>query len=100
MNDNINLRADRISKYQARLKHLDELLERARKKNIEATEHKNELKEIVTKREELADYIGEMKRLDPEHWQQEEIEKAGPMGLWDSVAQQLEKLVERFEKKK
>ena len=40
-----------------------------------------------------------MERIDPKHWQEEEIEKSGPMALWDSVAQQLEKLVERIEKK-
>jgi len=33
------------------------------------------------------------------NWQEEEIEKSGPMALWDSVAQQLEKLVEKIEKK-
>jgi len=31
MND-VNLRTEHISRYQARLKHLDELLERARQK--------------------------------------------------------------------
>ena len=97
--NNVNLRADRISRYQARLKHLDELLERARQKKIEEAEHETELKELAGKREELAKYIGEMEHIDPKHWQEEEIEKAGPMALWDSLAQQLEKLVERIEKK-
>ena len=32
------------------------------------------------------------------NWREEEIEKAGPMGIWDALAQQIEKLVERLEK--
>lgn len=91
MND-INIRSDHISRYQARLKHLDELLERARQKK--AAEHEKELQELAAKREELAGQVSEMK-----DWKEEEIEKAGPMAVWDSVAQQLEKLVERIEKK-
>ena len=97
MND-INLRSEHIGRYEARLKHLDELLARARQRKIEETEHKTELEEIVSKREELATYVDEMKLKDLEHWKEEEIEKAGPMAVWDAVAQQLEKLVERFEK--
>ncbi|MGD8811853.1 MAG: hypothetical protein PVH16_03890, partial [Thioalkalispiraceae bacterium] len=93
MND-INIRADRISRYQARLKHIDELLERAHQQETRTTEHETALKEITGKREKLADYIGELKHMDPSHWQEQEIEKSGPMALWDSVAQQLEKLVE------
>lgn len=98
MND-INLRSEHISRYEARLKHLDELLERAHQTKIEAAEHETELKDITGKRKELAAYVDEMRLKDLEHWKEEEIEKAGPMALWDAVAQQLEKLVERLEKK-
>jgi hypothetical protein len=98
MND-INLRSAQISRYQSRLKHLDELLKRAHQKENVEPEQKTELKELARKREEFARYIGDLKHIDTEHWQEEEIEKAGPMALWDSVAQQLEKLVERLEKK-
>ena len=98
MND-INLRSEHISRYQARLKHLDQLLERARRKQIETAEHEAELKAITGKREELAKYISDLEHLNLEDWKEEEIEKGGPMGIWDSVAQQLEKLVEKLEKK-
>jgi len=40
-----------------------------------------------------------MEHLDLEDWKEDIIEKRGPMGIWDSVAQQLEKLVEKLEKK-
>lgn len=98
MND-VNLRSEHISRYQAQLKHLDQLLERVRHVKIETAEHETELKEITGKREELAKYVSDMEHIDVEDWQEEEIEKAGPMGLWDSIAQQLEKLVERLERK-
>jgi|GEM_PF-3564369 hypothetical protein len=31
-----------------------------------------------------------------ENWQGDEIIKAGPTGIWDATAQQVEKLVERI----
>ncbi|MCK4707522.1 MAG: hypothetical protein KAU21_02810 [Gammaproteobacteria bacterium] len=98
MND-INLRSEHIRRYEARLKHLDELLERARQNKIEETEHETELKELSGKRKQLASHVDEMRLKDLDNWRQEEIEKAGPMAVWDAVAQQLERLVEKFEKK-
>jgi hypothetical protein len=91
MND-INLRSDRISHYQAKLKHLDQLLERAHQKK--EAEHEKELEQIAARREHLARQLTEMK-----DWKEEEIEQAGPMAVWDSLAQQLESLIERIEKK-
>jgi hypothetical protein len=32
-----------------------------------------------------------------ESWREEEIEMAVPMGIWDAMGQQLEKLAERIE---
>lgn len=98
MND-INLRSDHLGRYQARLKRLDELLARARQKQIESAEHEAELKKLAERREELARHLEQIEPIPAEDWQEEEIEQAGPMGLWDSVAQQLEKLVEKLEKK-
>lgn len=93
MND-INIRSEHISRYQAKLKHLDDLLERARRHQVEEAEHQAELKELAAKREELVQHISDM-----ENWQEQEIEQAGPMAIWDAIAQQAEKLVERLEKK-
>jgi len=93
MND-INLKSDHISHYHAKLQHLDELLQRARQHKIEEAEHEAELKQLIARREELAHHLNDM-----ESWREEEFEKAGPMAIWDAVAQQLEKLVERLEKK-
>lgn len=97
--NNINLRSDHITRYEARLKHLDDLIERARQKKIEGTEHDTELKELSGKRKELATHVDELRIKDLENWKQEEIEMSGPMGIWDVLAQQLEALVEKLEKK-
>ncbi|MFO8024305.1 hypothetical protein [Thiohalophilus sp.] len=98
MND-VNLRSDHLGRYQARLKRLDELLARARQKQIESVEHKAELNKLAERREELATHLEKIEQIPAEDWQEEEIEQAGPMGVWDAVAQQLEKLVEKLEKK-
>jgi len=55
--------------------------------------------ELANRRDPLAGQLDALKLRDPSDWQEEEIEKAGPMGIWDAVAEQAEKLVERLEKK-
>ena len=82
-----------IMQYESHLKHIDELLERGRKGAAEAPEHAK-----ASEREKLASHIEELRLKPLEDWQEQEIELAGPMGSWDAVAQQLEKLVERIER--
>jgi len=98
MND-INLRSNHIARYEARLKHLDELLERAKKKKVEKALDETELEELTGKRTEFESHIEELRIKDLNNWKQEEIEMSGPMGIWDALAQQLEALVEKLEKK-
>jgi ferredoxin-NADP reductase len=76
---------------------MDELLARANE-DVTGEEHElaAELKELTSKRDELAGHLDRMRLKSLEDWQEKEIEKAGPMGIWDAVAQQLEKLVERL----
>jgi len=90
-----------IMKYESHLKHMDELLERARKGAGEVPEHaevSEALKELAGEREKLVSHIEELRLKPLEDWQEQEIELAGPMGIWDAVAQQLEKLVEKIER--
>lgn len=86
-----------ITEYTSRLKHIDELLTRARE-GISDEKHElaADLKEISEKREELASHLEEMRVKSREAQQEHAIEHAGPMGIWDALAQQLEKLVERL----
>ncbi|MDH5392473.1 MAG: BREX-1 system adenine-specific DNA-methyltransferase PglX [Gammaproteobacteria bacterium] len=89
--NNLNLRSEQIARYKARLNHLDELLERARQKQISEAAHEKELKELTTQ-------IDEIKAKDFDNWQEQAIEQSGPMAVWDIVAQKLEALVEKIEK--
>jgi hypothetical protein len=84
-----------IIEYESHLKHIDELLERAIEKMPPG---QPELKELTAKREELVDHIEAMRLKNLEDWREKEMEMAGPMGIWDAVAQQLEELIERFGK--
>ncbi len=102
MNDAATMREQHILRYESRQKHLDELLARARERTGGGPEHADvrvHLEDIETQRDTLRDRFDELKLRGPDDWQEEEIEKAGPMGILDAVAEQVEKLVERLEKK-
>ena len=84
-----------ILEYESRLKHIDELLEQAHQNsNITDAQKQAELEEIKEKRAELENYVDSAKTLSREHWEKDAINMAGPMAVWDAVAQQLEKIVE------
>ena len=93
-----DLAEQHILQYESRLKHIDELLGRAEKAKNQ--EEEPELKEIKQGREELSGEIEKLKKQPPEYWSKLGLEKAGPLGAWDAVAQRLEKLVERIDRKK
>ena len=89
-----------IREYESRLKHIDELYERAHK----ATQHldddhetRSELKEIAEKREQLPRDADEIKTMKIDDWRQETVRNAGPMAIWDILAQKLEDFLERHE---
>ena len=104
-----------ILQYESHLKHIDdfrrdcllnglddidEMLRRAHEQ-VEAgsapPEAEAELKELKGEREKLAEDLTEMKRKDAEELEREALRGAGPMGVWDAVAQRLEKLVEHLD---
>ena len=90
-----------IREYQSRMDRIDELMERARKGLSESPAPEKshaELEEASRGREKLATLYEELKLPSTENWRKEEILKSGPMGIWDAVAQQLEKLIERLER--
>ena len=87
-----------ILEYESRRKHIDELYERAHK----ATEHlddehesRSELKWFEARLPNVADAI---KTMPVKNWREETVQKAGPMAIWDIIAQQLEDFLERHEK--
>ena len=95
MNNLEHLVEQQILHYESHLKHIDELLERAVSSGHGDTVKTAE--EIRPQRDEMASYLEQMRLKSLDDWREEEIEKAGPMGIWDAVAQQLEDLVERLE---
>jgi len=86
-----------IREYEARLKRIDELVAQAAEKGATPESHE-ELAEAQAQRQQLAGQV-ESLRKSREHGETEDIRKAGPMGIWDVIAQKLEHLVERLEKK-
>ena len=90
-----------IRDYQLRMKRIDELMERARQgigEGLTHEAHRAELEEVRRGREKLATLYDELKLSSTENWRREEIIKSGPMGVWDALAQQLERLIERLER--
>ncbi len=84
--------------YEARMKHLDELIEKARKGldgHPEQERHRKTLDEILRRRDELQVRIDDLVMKHPED-PQEQIEKAGLMAIWEVLAQDLEKLLEKL----
>ncbi len=94
------LAEQRAREYDLRLRHVDELLDYADKELARTKDAETSalLKKVKDDRDKLAMWLEETKRTPPENWRQDEIRKAGPMGIWDAIAQQVEKLVERFER--
>jgi hypothetical protein len=89
-----------IREYESRLKHIDELYERAHK----ATEHlddghesRGELKGLAEQRAQLPQDAAQIKTMPVENWRKETVQSAGPMAIWDIVAQKLEDFLERHE---
>jgi len=90
-----------ILEYESRQKHVGELLGRAREKISTGAEHSDvraRLEELEKEQDMLTVRLDEFKLEHLDNWREEEIEKSGLMGLWDALAQQLEKLTERLEK--
>lgn len=86
-----------ILEYESRLKHMDELLGRARKARLPA-EEAEQLASVERERDELSGRLEELRRQSPPQSSAEAFEIFGPMGVWDTVANKLENLVERLER--
>ncbi|HEX7971475.1 MAG TPA: hypothetical protein VF501_04565 [Thiobacillus sp.] len=88
-----------ILEHESRLKHVDELLEHAQRKTATAEGDATErLANAKQARDTLSRQVEAFKLRPPDQWSEAEFEKTGPMVVWDTLAQQLEKLVERMER--
>jgi hypothetical protein len=101
MTDIDHLMQQNILEHESRLKHFDELMERARNgigKDPGHTEIRDSLSSLTQERDKYSSWLAELRLKRLESLQVDEIQKAGSMGIWDTVGQQLEKLVERVER--
>jgi len=88
-----------ILEHESRLKHVDELLERAQAGVAQTGgAAAGQLADVKRERDQLSSRVEELKLRPPGEWSKEEFEKTGPMVVWDTLAQKLEKLVERMER--
>lgn len=95
------LAEQRVREYDLRLRHIDELLAHVGKK-LAQSPREAEISELLDQlkgnRDKLACWLEETRCKLPENWREDEIRKAGPMGIWDAIAQQMDRLVERIER--
>lgn len=92
----------RINQYQANLRHIDELLSRAKEgaaRMPAQSDVRARLEQAQSEREKISAHLEALRRMSSEQFSEQLIEQAGPMGVWDAVAEDLEKLVERVEKR-
>lgn len=90
-----------IREYESRRKHIDELIARANEASKSLDDDhaiRSELKQYQGEHAELVEKAEELKNMSLEHWREDTIQSAGPMAIWDVIAQKLEDLVERVEK--
>jgi hypothetical protein len=90
-----------IREYESHRKHIDELYERAH----QATDHldeehevRSELKEYDLQRARLKQHADDVRTMPVEKWREETVQNAGPMAIWDILAQKLENFLERHDK--
>lgn len=95
MNQKEHLIEQHVLRYQARLNHIDELVERVDNGDnlSDAAQLADELTLIRQEREALLNQIDELKRSCTQEWQEETIEQVGPMIIWEAVANKLQKII-------
>lgn len=89
-----------ILEYESRMKHIAELYARAQKATAHLPgEHrsKSELQALAEQKAQLENKADEIRSTPASNWRKQIIKSAGPMAIWDILAEQLEDFVERHE---
>lgn len=92
--------SEHVREYESRLKHIDELFERAQQASDRLDDDsalKSELDEYRQQRRELGKESERIKTMSVKKWREDLIQSSGPMAVWDVLAQKLEDLTERLE---
>jgi len=90
---------EHIREYESRLKHIDELFERAQQASDNLHDDhalKSELDQFAQQRADLTKEKGRVKTMTVDQWRKELLKSSGPMAIWDVLAQKLEDLTERL----
>lgn len=94
--------AQHVNRYAENLQHIDALLSRA-KQGAAALPAQSDVHAALAKasrdRDLAASHLEKIRKMSSAQFSEKLIEQAGPMGIWDAVAADLEKLVERIENK-
>jgi hypothetical protein len=88
-----------ILEYKSRQKHAEELLAQAREHIGAGPEHaemRSQIEQLANEYARLSGQLDQLKRRESGDWREEEIEQAGGLAVWDVLAQELEKLVEKL----
>ena len=88
-----------ILEHQSRLNHIDEMLQRAKEAERKASlqeAQRTELNELKRDRDEFSAYVDSIKEDPAGYWQKKAFDNAGPMAVWDAIAERLEGLLERL----
>ncbi len=102
MTDANKIFEQQTNRFEAQLKHIDGLLERATTGFSGSTADSNihsQIENVKSDRDRLAQHIASLKQGSSGESQEEKIKKAGPMAMWEALALQLESLLERIERK-
>lgn len=89
-----------IREYESRLKHIDELFERAHEAAGQPEDTSRSAAELESLRAQVAllrDTHKEVKEMPIDRLRGDTIRSAGPMAIWDVLAQKLENFIERHE---
>ena len=100
MSNTEHLIEQHIREYESRLRHIDELYERAHAAAADtdsASGAEDKLRDIDAQRSLLRETADELRTMPLERWREDTIQNAGPMAIWDVLAQKLEDFIERHE---
>jgi hypothetical protein len=100
MTNKADLVEQHIRLYDSRLNHINEMMKKAHETVAESPEHRDlhpELSGLSQEHQKLEVRVDEFK-LKSNNWELEEIERDGPMGALDALAQEIEKFVEKLGK--
>jgi hypothetical protein len=97
MNKTDQLIEQHVREYESRLRRIDELMTKASENGITTATHPD-LAEIFQHYEKFSTQLGSLKASQDQR-EMEDVLRYGPMAIWDVLAQKLEHVVEKIEKR-